>query len=377
MTQRNDPADVYRQLGVTPVITASGSTTVYGGSKLRPEVTEAMNQASGVMVELADLHRAAGEIIAKLTGAEAGLVSSGAAGGLVLQAAAVIAGSDPIKMDKLPNTDGLNDEIIMQRSHRFAYDQCYRAAGGKIVDIGDGRRCAPWQLEAAFTEKTAAVAYLFSPFVSRRGLPFDQVCEIAHARDVPVIVDAASFIPPRANLKRFIAEGADMVIYSGGKAVRGPQGAGILCGRADLIEAAAANGAPYQFVGRGMKVAKEEIVGLLKALQIFVDEDEEAEMERYAEMCRSVVDAFVEMPGLQLTVEHDQFDYLIPHAVMKFTDGWMGPSRDDVVGAMTKGDPPIYLHTLGQPDELGVDPFNLSEGELETVIRRLREELVT
>ena len=290
MTQSNDPAEVYRQLGVTPVITASGSTTVYGGSKLLPEVKEAMNQASGVMVELADLQRAAGEVIANLTGAEAGLVSSGAAGGLVLQAAAVIAGSDPIKMDQLPNTDGLRDEIIMQRSHRFAYDQCYRAAGATIVDIGDGRRCAPWQLEAAFTEKTAAVAYLFSPFVSRRGLPFDQVCEIAHTRDVPVIVDAASFIPPRANLKRFIAEGADMVIYSGGKAVRGPQGAGILCGRADLIEAAAANGAPFQFVGRGMKVAKEEIVGLVKALQIFVDVDEEAEMEQYAEMCRSVVD---------------------------------------------------------------------------------------
>ena len=376
MTQSNDPAEVYRQLGVTPVITASGSTTVYGGSKLLPEVKEAMNQASGVMVELADLQRAAGEVIANLTGAEAGLVSSGAAGGLVLQAAAVIAGSDPIKMDQLPNTDGLRDEIIMQRSHRFAYDQCYRAAGATIVDIGDGRRCAPWQLEAAFTEKTAAVAYLFSPFVSRRGLPFDQVCEIAHTRDVPVIVDAASFIPPRANLKRFIAEGADMVIYSGGKAVRGPQGAGILCGRADLIEAAAANGAPFQFVGRGMKVAKEEIVGLVKALQIFVDVDEEAEMEQYAEMCRSVVDAFVEMPGLRLTVEHDEYDYLLPHAIMKFTDDWRGPSRDDVLEAMTKGDPPIYLHTLGQPDELGVDPFNLSEQELETVIRRLREEIV-
>ncbi len=376
MTQSNDPAEVYRQLGVTPVITASGSTTVYGVSKLLPEVKEAMNQASGVMVELADLQRAAGEVIANLTGAEAGLVSSGAAGGLVLQAAAVIAGSDPIKMDQLPNTDGLRDEIIMQRSHRFAYDQCYRAAGATIVDIGDGRRCAPWQLEAAFTEKTAAVAYLFSPFVSRRGLPFDQVCEIAHTRDVPVIVDAASFIPPRANLKRFIAEGADMVIYSGGKAVRGPQGAGILCGRADLIEAAAANGAPFQFVGRGMKVAKEEIVGLVKALQIFVDVDEEAEMEQYAEMCRSVVDAFVEMPGLRLTVEHDEYDYLLPHAIMKFTDDWRGPSRDDVLEAMTKGDPPIYLHTLGQPDELGVDPFNLSEQELETVIRRLREEIV-
>ena len=220
------------------------------------------------------------------------------------------------------------------------------------------------------------MAYLFSNFISRRAIPFEQVVEIAHARGVPVIVDAASYLPPRANLKRFIADGADMVQYSGGKAVRGPQGTGILCGRADLIDAAFANASPHQFIGRGMKVAKESIVGLVLALQLFVDEDEDAETRLYTEMCQQVVDALIESPGLQVTVERDEWNYLTPHAVLKFTRDWRGPSRDEVFDAMVSGDPPVYLHNIHDPDELAVDPFNLDERELEVVIRRLREALL-
>ena len=301
----SDASQVYRALGVRPVVTASGSTTLYGGSKLRPEVLEVMRQASQVMVNLDELNAKAGEYIAQVTGAEAGLVTSGAAGGLILQAAAVIAGSDPARMARLPDTEGMKNEIIIHRSHRFPYDQCYVAAGARLVEIGDGRRCAPWQLEAAFTDRTAAVAYLFSPFVSRRALPLEQVVEMAHARGVPVIVDAASMLPPRANLRKYIAQGADLVVFSGGKGIRGPQGTGILCGRADLVEAAFANASPHQFIGRGMKVAKEEIVGLLTALRLFLEEDEEAENRRYRQMAQRVVDALVEIPSLRVEVVHD------------------------------------------------------------------------
>lgn len=252
-------ADIYRRLGVSPAIVASGSTTAYGGSKLRTEVLDAMEKASRTMVNMDDLNAAAGKVIADITGAEAGLVTSGSAGGLILQAAAVMAGKDPARMAQLPNSDGLKNEIIMHTSHRFPYDQCYIATGATIVNIGDGRRCHAWELEAAINENTAAIAYLFSGFLSRRALPLEQVVEMAHAHGVPVIVDAASHLPPRANLTRFIDAGADMVQFSGGKAVRGPQGTGILAGRADLIEAAYANASPHQFIGRGMKVAKEEI----------------------------------------------------------------------------------------------------------------------
>lgn len=376
MEWSGDPEGIYGALGVRRIITASGSTTAYGGSKIRPEILDAMNKAAGMMVNIDDLNRAASRIIADATGAEAGFVSSGAAGGLVLQAAAVIAGSDPAKMSRLPDASGMKNEIIIHKSHRFPYDQCYESVGAKFVEIGDGRRCQPWQLEAAFTQNTAAVAYLFSPFITRRAIPFPQVCEIAHARGVPVIVDAASMTPPRSNLRRFTAEGADMVIYSGGKAVRGPQGTGILCGRADLIDAAFANAAPHQFIGRGMKVAKEEIVGLLRAIQIFMNEDEAAEMARYRRMAQQAVDALAEAPGLRVTLEHDEHNYLIPHAVMRFTKEWRGPSRNEVYQAMIDGDPPVYLHDIFDPDELAVDPFNLDDEELGIVIRRLGEELL-
>ena len=376
MTWSGETPDFYRSIGVKSVISASGSTTAYGGSKLRPEVMDAMNRASNSMVNMDELNRAAGRMLADLTGAEAGFVCSGAAGGLVLQAAAVVAGSDPAKMARLPNTEGMKNEIIIHRSHRFPYDQCYLSVGAKFVEIGDGRRCQPWQLEAAFTENTAAVAYLFSPFVSRRAIPFPQVCEIAHARGVPVIVDAASFIPPRSNLRRFTAEGADMVVYSGGKAVRGPQGSGILAGRADLIEAAFANGSPHQFFGRGMKVAKEEIIGLVSALEIFVEEDEDAENERYRQMCQQTVDAFIEMPGLEVSLEHDPFNFLIPHTVVRLTDEWIGRSRDEIWNSLTEGDPAIYMHNIGDPDALVLDPFNLNDEELGIVIQRLHEELL-
>ena len=370
-----DADAVYQRLGVAPIINAAGSITRLGGTRTRPETLELMSQAARVMVNIDELNRAAGKELARLTGAEAGFVCSGAAGGLVLQAAAVIAGNDPVKMRQLPGTEGLKNEIVIHTMHRFPYDQAYRAAGAKMVEFGDYLFAHPWQLEGAINERTAAVAYLCAPFSSNKVMPLEQVCEIAHARGVPVIVDAASMLPPRANLYRYLRAGADMVVYSGGKGVRGPQGSGILVGRADLIEAAAAQANPAQFLGRGMKVAKEEVIGLVASLAAFVEEDEAAEMAAYRAMTQQVVDALVEIPGLRVTLEHDGVNYLIPHAVIRFADEWRGPSRDSIASAMEQGSPSIHLHQLGGPQELAVDPLNLTEEETEIVIRRLREEL--
>ena len=366
---------LYQRIGVSPIINAAGSITRLGGTRTRPETLALMEQAARVMVNIDELNRAAGKEVARLLGAEAGFVCSGAAGGLLLQAAACIAGNDPVKMRQLPNTDGLKNEIVIHTMHRFPYDQAYRAAGAKMVEFGDYLFAHPWQLEGAINENTAAVAYLAAPFSSNKVMPLEQLCEIAHAHDVPVIVDAASMLPPRANLYRYLAAGADMVVYSGGKGIRGPQGSGILVGRADLIEAAAIQASPAQFLGRGMKVAKEEVIGLVASLAAFVEEDEEAETAAYRAMMQQVVDALVEIPGLEVSLEHDRNNYLIPCAVFRFTDDWRGPSRNAVAAAMERGQPSIHLHQLCGPDELAVDPLNLTEEEVEIVIRRLREEL--
>ena len=377
MNQQNitDAEQAYRRLGVTPIINASGSVTRLGGSRTRPEVLEQMAGTARVMVNIDELNRKAGEEIARLVGSEAAMVSSGAAGGLLLQAAACIAGNDPVKMQRLPDTAGMKNEVIIQTMHRFPYDHAYRAAGAKIVEIGNYLFNHPWELEGAINERTAAVAYLCAPFTSKRVMPLAQVCEIAHAHDVPVIVDAASMLPPRANLQRYLKDGADMVIFSGGKGVRGPQGTGILCGRADLIDAALANASPAQFIGRSAKVAKEEIVGLVTALSMFVEEDEGAEMAFYRSLAQRVVDSLIEVPNLNITLEHDGIDYLIPNAVLRLGGDWPGPSAPQVAAALQQGDPPIYLQQLRAPDELMVDPLNLTEAETDIVIRRLREVL--
>ena len=182
-------------------------------------------------------------------------------------------------------------------------------------------------------------------------------------------------LPPRQNLYQYLHDGADLVVYSGGKGIRGPQGTGILIGRADLIHAAQAQASPAQFLGRGMKVAKEEIIGLIAALTAFTQEDEAAETAHYRRLAQQVVDALVEIPNLDVSLQHDPQNYLIPHAVIRFTPQWRGPARNQIAAALEQGPPPIHLHQLGGPHELAIDPLNLTEPETQTVIQRLQQEL--
>ena len=242
MTIAKSVPEVYAKLGVRPVIHGAGTTTRYGGSLMRPETIEAMREAAQVLVNLDELNEAAGAAIARMLGAEAALVTAGSTAGLVLQAAACISGDNPAHIARLPDVTGLRDEFIIQRAHRFSYDQAYRVPGGVLVEIGLGRRTMAWELEHAIGERTAGVIHLVSPLTSPPGvLGFEEVCRIAHARGVPVLVDAASMIPPRDNLFRYLRGGADLVIFSGGKGIRGPQSTGILAGRRDLIRAATLN----------------------------------------------------------------------------------------------------------------------------------------
>ena len=375
-----EPA-IYRRLGVRRVIHASGTTTRYGGALLRPEALETMREASRMLVNLDELNEAAGAAIARMIGAEAAFVSAGASSGLILQAAACIAGDDPAKITRLPDTRGMRNEIVIQRAHRFAYDQAYRVAGGVLVEIGLARRTQPFELEEAINERTAAVAHLVSPFTSPPGiLPLEHVIAVAHRRGVPVIVDAASMLPPRENLTKFLRLGADLVSFSGGKGIRGPQSTGILAGRRDLVRAAMLNGSPNQALGRAAKTSKEEIAGLVTALELFLAEDEAAEMKRYRDVCTTIVEALADISGLRVVVEQDAVNRVLPHAVVYFTDDWVGPSGHTVQVALAQGDPHIYVqqgaHQGGYFDEIAVDPFNLQPGDEAIIAKRLREELM-
>ena len=353
-----------------------------------------------------ELQAVASQQISDVTGAEAGYVISGASAGLTLGAAAILAGMDPGRMDRLPDTTGMKNEIILAREHRNGYDHAIRLAGAKFVEIGMNeivsgagvRRTEAWEYEAAITDQTAGIAYTVTPDSEP---PLEQVVEVAHRHGLPVLVDAAGELPPISNLKKFIGLGADLVAFSGGKSIRGPQSSGILCGRRDLIASAAVQhldmdeffdiwnppeslipkgtlvGIPRHGIGRGFKVGKEEIVGLITAIRVFLNEDEEAETARYTEMCRRAVDALVEVPGVTVSLEHDGRDYLIPTAVVRFSEDWRGPTQAEILSALSRGDPPVFVRTLGGPGEIGIDPINLDEETLDIVVRRVREGLLS
>ncbi|MFZ4408547.1 MAG: aminotransferase class V-fold PLP-dependent enzyme [Paracraurococcus sp.] len=307
-------------LGVPRIVNAYGTNTRLSGGTMAPEVLAAMAEAARVTVEMPALQAAASRAITTATGAEAGIVTAGASAALLLGAAACMARLDPGAMNRLPDTEGMPNEFIAIRSQRNMYDRAIRVAGGRIVEVGipdrisgpGVRDAAPWEIADAIGPRTAAIYWLAGP----NGEPsLPEVAAIAHARGIPVLVDAAAQLPPRENLRRFLAAGADLVCFSGGKALGGPQASGILAGRRDLVSsallqmldldlpeaqftppaefapAAQLRGLPHHGIGRSCKTGKEEIVGLIVALNRFVAEDPASRTARWTARLEAVARA--------------------------------------------------------------------------------------
>ncbi|MBM3933822.1 MAG: aminotransferase class V-fold PLP-dependent enzyme [SAR202 cluster bacterium] len=368
---------VYSRLGVRPIINAASWRSGVSGSLMPDAVVKAMAEASRSYVDIYELNRKAGEVIAKLTGAEAGMVTAGASAAMLLEAAACIAGKDPAKISRLPDTEGMKNEIIIHHAHRIGYEINFRAAGAKLVMIGDTHHTTEWMLESAINDRTAAVAYVIGP---RPGgaLPMPEVVRISHSRGVPVIVDAASMLPPPENLTRFVAMGPDLVCFSGGKGVRGPQSSGILCGKKEFIEAATLNASPYAAIGRPAKVSKEEIVGLVTALELFVDTDFDALTRKWLSMAEYIASEVAKVPGLTAVAEpgepeHLEFDTTLPRVVVKRDSSKHRLSTDDLVDRMASGDPSIRVVNKLFTGGFFISPVTLQDGEPEIIVRRIRE----
>lgn len=365
-------------LGVTPLINAGGPNTKHSGSRPRPEAIEAMEAMSEVFVDIDELLLAAGERIAELTGNEAATLTSGASGGLVVQAAAAMAKGDPERISQLPITEGIPNELIIQRGHRFIYDHLYLAPGSRFVEVGRPTGCTLDEIEAAIGPNTAGIIHLESPFKSELGVALTDLADLAHSRDLPVLADCASMLPPRVNLTKFTQQGADLVSFSGGKAVRGPQSTGFLVGKPEWIEYARLNNAPNPGVTRAQKVSKEEIAGLLAALEAFTAIDEDAETKACRDQMNFIVDQIAEIPGISAEVLHN-YDHYIPHAVVKFTENWNGPTYGEIAERMKSGNPRIYaaIDYRPNPDRMWIDPLNLQDGEVEIVAEQLRNILIS
>lgn len=363
---------IYDKIGVRTIINASGATTRVSGTLMPPEVVEAMIDASKAFVVLSELNEAVGKKVAEATGAEAGYVTAGSAAGMLLSVAACITGTDPAKIKKLPDTDGMANEVIVHRMHRIGYDQMFRAAGGTFVEIGMARGTEPWELEDAISDRTACVAYIDSPSTGTGALDFDTVVEIAHRHNIPVVVDAASTLPPRSHLTRWIERGADLVIYSGGKGIRGPQDSGMVAGRADLIRAAAANGNPNGAIGRAAKVSKEAMAGLYVALERFLSYDHDRDYQEHIKQAEIMYNAFKDRSGVRCELMTDQEAYPAPLLTL-FPDGNARWNAKQLNEALQTGEPAIFCKV--EHGGLQINTHCLLPGEPEQIVESVSSAL--
>ena len=365
----------YEDLDIEPIINAAGTFTKFSGSLMDEEVLDAMKAASHQFVDVNELLEKTGDYLADLLGVESALVTSGAAAGMAQATAACMAGDDPRAIRSLPDTDGLTDEVVVMRSHRNPYDQAMRGVGARFVEIGNAIETFQWELEAAISEDTAAVAYFVQSAMLESSLTLEEVLEVAHGNDVPVICDAAAEIPPAENLSKFADMGADVVLFSGGKELRGPQSSGLMLGRSEIIANARLHGPPRHNIGRPMKVDKETVMGLVRAVELYLEEDHEGRMARWEDQVNTLVKELEPVEGLHvesgLPAQPFCQPATIPRVYLNFDEELTGLDREKAKALLMDGEPSVATETYN--DSLVLNPHMLGEGEEEIVVRRIKE----
>jgi len=394
---------IFEQLGVQPIINACGTVTRLGGAPMPPEVVAAWQAAAQQAVSLEQLQAAASVRIARAIQTESGLVTSGAAAAMTLGTAAILCRHDLARMERLPDTNDMPNEFIIAREQRSGYDHAVRAAGAKLVEVGFNelvagagvRRTESWEYEAAISQRTAGIVYIHT--ADSRPFLVD-VMTLAHKHGIPVLVDAASELPPRSNLQAIPGTGADLVVFSGGKAIRGPQSTGILCGRKELISSAALQmldmddhpqlwepppdlidrntftGMPRHGIGRGFKVSKEEIAALLTALDLFMSGAYDNQSIIHHKWLKQIADALAETNADVRIIEPTAPEQS-PSLEIRIDPTVTGRTAFDVCRELRNGTPSIYVgHAKLAQSILALNPACLtidSIGPLNSQLRHL------
>jgi len=395
---------IFERLGVQSIINVTGSVTRLGGAPMPSDVVSAYGEAALQSVPMDELQAAASRSIARATGAESGLVTNGAAGALMLGAAAILTRLDIQRMEVLPDSSRFPHEFLIAREQRNGYDHAVRAAGVKFIEVGfhepvagsGVRRCEPWEFAGAVGPNTAGVLYVYD--VNARPQLCD-VVQVAHEQQLPVLVDAAGELPPRANLTSIIQSGADLVAFSGGKGIRGPQATGILAGRRELISAAALQmldmddyfelwdppvdlidksklkGMPRHGIGRALKVSKEQIASLIVALELF----QSGAYDRHAVVARGYLErisATLNGRPVSCRILGDEDGQSIPRLEIALSGRNARDRAFDICRRLRRGTPPIYVgHGQLEQGVLVVHPLHLNEEQTEIVRQRLFEVL--
>jgi len=367
-------SSIYRSIGVRPLINARGTVTIVGATRVLPEVKEAMDRASREYVQLDELMAGVSRRLAELTGAEWGIVTSGASAALSVATAACIAGGDPDKLAQLPDLRGLKDEIIMPRYSRTAYDHAAKAVGVRIVEV-DSRE----ELEAAFGPRTAMVMVLAGRGSREGPLSLQVIASLAAPRGVPILVDAAAdeLVVPNP----YITDGADLVAYSGGKCLRGPQCAGLLLGRRDLVQAAWINSAPHHGFGRGFKVGREEIMGMLAAVEAWRNtRDHAAEQRMWTSWLEHIAGRATQVRGVSADIlQPEGLSNRTPSLRVHWDPAVIPLTSDEVEKLLWEGEPRIAVGGAGSflpfppstEPEIRIVPYQLEAGEERVIAERV------
>lgn len=360
------PRDYFKELGVRTFINASGTYTILTASLMPPEVMKAINYASLQYVRLEELQEKVGERLAELLQCESGMVTAGAASAITLGTAGVITGGDPKKAAMIPNDlTGMKSEVIIQKSHRVGYDHAIRNCGVTLVEVETRK-----ELEEAINEKTAMMWFYNNqnPIGKIRD---EEFVAIGKKHGIPTFNDCAADVPPVENFWKYTQMGFDLVCFSGGKGIRGPQSAGLLLGRKDLITAALRNAPPHgDTVGRGMKVNKEEILGMLVAVELFLKKDHQAEWKLWEDQINMIREAAVSVPGVKGEVHVPEIANHVPALKISWNNQ-VKATPAEIREALRNGHPSIEV--MGGRETLDITTWMMVPGEERIVAKRIKE----
>lgn len=362
-------ADIYDWIGITKIINACGTITRIGGSKMAAEVLAAMNEAAGAFVDIHKFHAKSGERIAELFGVEAACITSGASAGIAISAASCMTRGDAEKIIQLPETTGIPDEALMLKSHRILYDQALRVSGAKVREIGELSKVSIRQIEEAISDQTALFFYVAAAEQVEGSLPLADIIRVTRRNQIPVVVDAAAELPPINNVTKYLEQGADLVIISDGKEIRGPQSSGLILGRRDLIEACIANSSPNFSIGRSMKTDKETIAGIVKAVELFVKKDYVQEMRRWEARVSIIVESLSPIRGTHVRRGFPKEPGVQPADIPRVFLRPTGSSAQELQNRLMILEPVIYTNI--QEDELVINPQCLEDDEVAHVIEAI------
>ncbi len=370
-------SNIYREIGVRPVINAYGNRTLLGGGTPSQTVKAAMDASEEFYVDMSELYDAVGVKIADMLGIEAALVTNGAAAALTYGAAGCMTGMNQRNVDKLPDSSGMPDEFIIQKQLRLRYDRCMTIPGGRLIEVGGDSGTTRNQIEMAISDQTAGIHCIPSADDRLGSVPLGEVINIAKANSVPVIVDASSYVYPTENLSKFVKMGADLVAY-GGKYFGSVNSGGLLTGREDLVMAARMNSfvrfeALYDStlaLGRPMKMDRQDVVGVYAALREWINMDHASRFESYVDRCKEVSDAFRSIPHIKPYGLED--DYPIGQWFWVDADE-AGKSASDVVKELRDGDPGVWVVESPEGDKFSVRVPWLGNGHEHIIAERLIE----